>query len=160
MIRLPINKSSFSQPVRQKFPTKNHFRISCETILFYKHSQWTTAKTQSRHPIPRDTKETSSGNRKHTLSRDSKAILQFLPQSLVARETTGKDFLMLRHFSLWVVGQDRIDSNSNKYEDHICQQYLWGIWRNLSMNKELLLILMSCSSRALFLRRSCIKETL
>ena len=34
MIRLPINKSSFTQRVRQKFPTKNHFRISCETILF------------------------------------------------------------------------------------------------------------------------------
>ena len=68
MIRLPINKSSFTQRVRQKFPTKNHFRISCETILFfYKHSQWATAKTQSRHPIPRDTKETSSGNKnKHS----------------------------------------------------------------------------------------------
>ena len=118
MTRLPINKSSFTQRVRQKFPTKNISEFLVKQSCFYKHSQWTSAKTQSRHPIPRDTKETSSGNRKHTLSRDSKTILQILPQSLVARETTGKDFLILRHFSLWVVGRDRIDSISDKYEDH------------------------------------------
>ena len=103
----------------RNFPRKIISEFLVKQSCFYKHSQWTTAKTQSRHPIPRDTKETSSGNKKHILSRDSEAILQILPQSLVARDTTGKDFLILRHFSLWVVGRDRIDSISDKYEDHI-----------------------------------------
>ena len=67
-----------------------------------------------------ETQKKHAQETENTLPRDSKAILQISPQSLVARETTGKDFLILRHFSLWVVGRDRIDSISDKYEDHIC----------------------------------------
>ena len=70
MIRLPINKSSFTQPVRQKFSTNFFSEFLVSQSCFYKHSQWTTtANTKNRHSIPRDTKETSRGNRKDTLER-------------------------------------------------------------------------------------------
>ena len=72
-----------------------------------------------------------------------------LPQSLVARETTGKDFLILRHFSLL---------KSEYFESESVSAKGWQLCMicksNLSMNNELLLILMSCSNRALFLNRS------